>query len=50
MYNDMFGDSLWSALGVESLSKADGVSKLLERVDALFSPNTASPNAGNSAA
>jgi CheY-like chemotaxis protein len=44
MYNDMFGDSLWSALGVESLSKSDGVSKLLERVDALFSPNTASPN------
>jgi DNA-binding response OmpR family regulator len=33
MYNDMLGDALWSTLGVESLSKTDGVSKLLERVD-----------------
>jgi CheY-like chemotaxis protein len=38
MYHDMIGDSLSAALGVETLAKTDGVSKLLERVDALLPP------------
>jgi CheY-like chemotaxis protein len=44
VFQDLIGQSLCSALGVESLSKTDGVSQLLERVDALFPPNTASPS------
>ena len=44
VFQDLIGESLCSALGVESLSKTDGVSQLLERVDALFPPNTASPS------
>ena len=35
-------DSLCAAIDVDFVSKADGVSKLLERVDALFPPNAAS--------
>jgi CheY-like chemotaxis protein len=38
MYHDMIGDSLSAALGVETLAKTDGVSKLLERVGALLPP------------
>jgi CheY-like chemotaxis protein len=38
MYHDLIGDSLAAALGVESIAKTDGISKLLERVDALLSP------------
>jgi CheY-like chemotaxis protein len=41
VFQDLIGESLCSALGVESLSKTDGGSKLLERVDALFPPSTA---------
>jgi CheY-like chemotaxis protein len=37
-------DSLCAAIDVDFISKADGISKLLERVDALF-PQTL-PNAG----
>ena len=36
-------DTLCAAIDVDFISKADGVSKLLERVDALFPPNAAAP-------
>ena len=36
---DLNIDSLCAAIDVDFISKADGVSKLLERVDALFPPN-----------
>jgi len=39
MYTDLQADSLSTALGVDFISKADGVSKLVERVDALLPPN-----------
>jgi len=39
MYTDLQADSLSAALGVDFISKADGVSKLVERVDALLLPN-----------
>ena len=41
---DLQVDFLCAAIDVDFVSKADGVSKLLERVDALFPPNAASPN------
>jgi CheY-like chemotaxis protein len=39
MYTDLLADSVCAAIGVDFISKADGVSKLLERVDALLLPN-----------
>jgi CheY-like chemotaxis protein len=39
MYTDLHADSLCEAIGVDFISKVDGVSKLLERVDALLPPN-----------
>jgi CheY-like chemotaxis protein len=39
---DLRPDSLCEAIGVDFISKVDGIPKLLERVDALFPPNTAS--------
>jgi CheY-like chemotaxis protein len=39
---DLNIDSLCATIDVDFISKADGVSKLLERVDALLPPNTAS--------
>jgi DNA-binding NarL/FixJ family response regulator len=39
MYTDLQANSLSTALGVDFISKADGVSKLVERVDALLPPN-----------
>ena len=36
MYTDLHADSLSAFIGVEFVSKVDGVSKLLERVDALL--------------
>ena len=39
MYTDLQADSLSAALGVDFISKADGVSKLVERVDALLPLN-----------
>jgi DNA-binding NarL/FixJ family response regulator len=39
MYTDLHADSLSTFIGVDFVSKADGVSKLLERVDALLPPN-----------
>ena len=46
MYTDLVADSLCAAIGVDFISKADGVSKLLERVDALLPPDTASQTRG----
>ena len=39
---DLNIDSLCAAIDVDFISKADGIPKLLERVDALFPPNAAS--------
>ena len=39
MYTDLHADSLSAFIGVDFVSKADGVSTLLERVDALLPPN-----------
>ena len=39
MYTDMHVDFLCRAIGVDFVSKSDGVSHLLERVDALLLPN-----------
>jgi CheY-like chemotaxis protein len=38
MFTDLVTDSLCAAIGVDFVSKADGLPKLLERVDALFPP------------
>jgi hypothetical protein len=38
MYTDLHADSLSTFIGVDFVSKADGVSKLRERVDALLPP------------
>jgi DNA-binding response OmpR family regulator len=38
MYTGLHADSLSAFIGVDFVSKADGVSKLLERVDALLPP------------
>jgi len=46
MYTDLVADSLCAAIGVDFISKADGVSKLLERVDALLPPDTVSQTWG----
>jgi CheY-like chemotaxis protein len=40
MYTDLPADSLSDFIGVDFVSKADGVSKLLERVDALLPPRS----------
>jgi two-component system, NarL family, nitrate/nitrite response regulator NarL len=42
MNNDLRVDALCEAIGIDFISKADGIPKLLERVDALLPPNTAS--------
>jgi CheY-like chemotaxis protein len=39
MYTDLHADSLSAFIRVDFVSKVDGVSKLLERVDALLPPN-----------
>ena len=38
MYTDLHADSLSAFIGVDFVSKVEGVSKLLERVDALLPP------------
>jgi len=38
MYTDLQANSLGAALGVDFISKTDGIPKLLERVDALLPP------------
>ena len=40
-YTDLLPNSLCEAIGVDFISKVDGIPKLLERVDALLSPNAA---------
>src|SRR5712672_1445131 len=45
MYTDLQADSLSAALGVDFISKADGGSKLLERVDALLPPTLSNDTA-----
>jgi CheY-like chemotaxis protein len=37
-YTDLHADSLCSAIGVDFISKVDGIPKLLERVDSLLLP------------
>ena len=39
LYTDMHADSICAAIGVDFVSKVDGIPKLLERVDALLLPN-----------
>ena len=39
MNTDIVAETLCEAIGVEFISKVDGIPKLLERVDALFPPN-----------
>jgi len=39
MHTDLHADSLSAFIGVDFISKVDGVPKLLERVDALLPPN-----------
>ncbi len=43
-YTDMLPNSLCEAIGVDFISKTDGIPKLLERVDALLPPPP--PNEG----
>jgi CheY-like chemotaxis protein len=38
MYTDLYADALCRAIGVDFVSKVDGIPKLLERVDALLPP------------
>ena len=38
MYTDLHVDSLCEAIGIDFISKVDGIPKLLERVDALLPP------------
>jgi len=40
MYTDLHADSLSGFLGVDFISKVDGLPKLLERVDALLPPRS----------
>ena len=42
-YTDLLPKTLCEAIDVDFISKVDGIPKLLERVDALFPPNAASP-------
>jgi CheY-like chemotaxis protein len=39
MYADLHADALSAFIGVDFVSKADGVSTLIERIDALLPPN-----------
>jgi hypothetical protein len=36
LYTELHADSICEAIGVDFVSKVDGIPKLLERVDALF--------------
>jgi CheY-like chemotaxis protein len=44
LYTDLHADSVCAAIGVDFISKTDGIAKLLERVDALLPPTL--PNEG----
>ena len=39
LHTDLHADSICAAIGVDFVSKVDGIAKLLERVDALLLPN-----------
>jgi len=39
LYTDLHADSICEAIGVDFVSKVDGIPKLLERIDALLLPN-----------
>jgi CheY-like chemotaxis protein len=41
---DLYADTVCTALGVEFISKVDGLPKLIERVDGLLPPSV--PNGG----
>jgi hypothetical protein len=47
MCTDLLANSLSNAIGIDFISKADGMPKLLERIDALLLPDTASPPAAS---
>jgi len=40
MFTDLHADSLSAAIGVDFISKADGLPKLLKRIDDLLPPNS----------
>ena len=42
MYTDLHADSISAFIGVDFISKVDGIPKLLERVDALLPPTPSS--------
>jgi CheY-like chemotaxis protein len=44
MNTDLYADAVCAAIGVDFISKVDGIPKLLERVDALLPPTL--PNEG----
>jgi CheY-like chemotaxis protein len=39
LYTDLHADSICAAIGIDFVSKVDGIPRLLERVDALLLPN-----------
>jgi hypothetical protein len=39
LHTDLHADSISAAIGVNFISKVEGIPKLLERVDALLLPN-----------
>jgi len=48
MYTDLLADSVCAAIGVDFISKVDGIPKLLERVDALLPPTRTNEGATRS--
>src|SRR5882724_8515206 len=45
MNTDLVADSLCAAIGIDFISKVDGIPKLLERVDALLPPTASNEGA-----
>jgi CheY-like chemotaxis protein len=45
MFTDLHADSLSAFIGVDFISKVDGIPKLLERIDALLPPTPSSDDA-----
>jgi CheY-like chemotaxis protein len=45
MFTDLHADSLSAFIGVDFISKVDGIPKLLERIDALLLPTPSSEDA-----
>jgi len=44
MFTDLHADSFCTCIGVDFISKVDGVSKLLQRVDALLPNEQTAPS------